>query len=117
MIFTRGTTEAINLVAASFGRKFIREGDEIIVSALEHHSDIVPWQMVAEACGARVRVIPMNDAGGMSGVEQDILYCVVTRLEIGKVKGIVRDLDDRAFVVFHPLAGAEGGRVKTRGFH
>jgi uncharacterized membrane-anchored protein YitT (DUF2179 family) len=55
--------------------------------------------------------------GGMTGTEQDILYCVVTRLEIGKVKGIVRDLDERAFVVFHPLAGAEGGRVKTRGFH
>ena len=45
------------------------------------------------------------------------VYCVVTRLEIGKVKAIVRDLDERAFVVFHPLAGAEGGMVKTRGFH
>jgi uncharacterized membrane-anchored protein YitT (DUF2179 family) len=55
--------------------------------------------------------------GGLSGVEQDILYCVVTRLEIGRVKAIVRDLDDRAFVVVHPLAGAEGGMVKTRGFH
>jgi len=55
--------------------------------------------------------------GGMSGTEQDILYCVVTRLEIGKVKAIVRDLDERAFVVFHPLAGAEGGVMKTRGFH
>ena len=55
--------------------------------------------------------------GGMSGAEQDILYCVVTRLEIGKVRAIVKDLDPRAFVVFHPLAGAEGGMVKTRGFH
>ena len=55
--------------------------------------------------------------GGMSGVEQDILYCVVTRLEIGKVKGIVRDADPNAFVVYHPLSGAEGGVVKTRGFH
>jgi uncharacterized membrane-anchored protein YitT (DUF2179 family) len=55
--------------------------------------------------------------GGMSGTEQDILYCVVTRLEIGKLKAIVRDLDERAFVVFHPLAGAEGGVMKTRGFH
>ena len=53
----------------------------------------------------------------MSGAEQDILYCVVTRLEIGKVRAIVRDLDARAFVVLHPLAGAEGGMVKTRGFH
>jgi uncharacterized membrane-anchored protein YitT (DUF2179 family) len=55
--------------------------------------------------------------GGMSGAEQDILYCVVTRLEIGKVKGIVREVDPTAFVVYHPLAGAEGGVVKTRGFH
>jgi uncharacterized membrane-anchored protein YitT (DUF2179 family) len=55
--------------------------------------------------------------GGMRGTEQDILYCVVTRLEIGKVRAIVKDLDAGAFVVFHPLAGAEGGMVKTRGFH
>jgi uncharacterized membrane-anchored protein YitT (DUF2179 family) len=55
--------------------------------------------------------------GGMSGVEQDILYCVVTRLEIGKVKAIVRRLDPSAFVVFHPLAGAEGGMVRPRGVH
>jgi uncharacterized membrane-anchored protein YitT (DUF2179 family) len=55
--------------------------------------------------------------GGMSGVEQDILYCVVTRLEVGRVRAIVRDLDEHAFVVFHPLSGAEGGVVKTRGFH
>jgi uncharacterized membrane-anchored protein YitT (DUF2179 family) len=55
--------------------------------------------------------------GGMSGDEQDIVYCVVTRLEIAKVKAIVRELDPQAFVVFHPLAGAEGGVMKTRGFH
>jgi uncharacterized membrane-anchored protein YitT (DUF2179 family) len=55
--------------------------------------------------------------GGMSGAEQNILYCVVTRLEIGNVKTIVRELDAKAFVVYHPLAGAEGGVVKTRGFH
>jgi len=55
--------------------------------------------------------------GGMRGTEQDILYCVVTRLEIGKVRAIVRELDAAAFVVFHPLAGAEGGMVKIRGFH
>ena len=55
--------------------------------------------------------------GGMSGTEQEILYCVVTRLEISKVRSIVRDLDASAFMVFHPLSGAEGGVVKTRGFH
>ena len=52
----------------------------------------------------------------MTGAEQDILCCVVTRLEISKVKSIVRDIDDGAFVVYHALAGAEGGVVKTRGF-
>ena len=52
-----------------------------------------------------------------NGAEQEILYCVVTRLEIGKVRTIVRNLDAGAFIVFHPLAGAEGGVVKTRGFH
>jgi len=55
--------------------------------------------------------------GGLSGVEQDIIYCVVTRLEIGAVKSIAREVDPSAFVVYHPLAGAEGGMVKTRGFH
>jgi len=55
--------------------------------------------------------------GGMSGAEQQIIYCVVTRLEIGKIRTIVREIDTNAFVVFHPLAGAEGGVVKTRGFH
>jgi uncharacterized membrane-anchored protein YitT (DUF2179 family) len=55
--------------------------------------------------------------GGMSGADLDVVYCVVTRLEIGKVKAIVRDIDPGAFVVFHSLAGAEGGVIKTRGFH
>jgi cysteine desulfurase / selenocysteine lyase len=63
IIFTRGTTEGINLVASSFGRKFIGRGDEILVSAMEHHSNIVPWQIIAEQTGAVLRVIPMNDAG------------------------------------------------------
>jgi len=62
-IFVRGTTEGINLVAASYGRKFINEGDEIIISGMEHHSNIVPWQVVAEERGARIRVIPLNERG------------------------------------------------------
>lgn len=62
-IFVRGTTEGINLVAYSYGRKFIGEGDEIILSAMEHHSNIVPWQVVAEERGAAIRVIPMNERG------------------------------------------------------
>ncbi len=63
IIFVRGTTEAINLVAHSFGRKFLQHGDEIILSVLEHHANIVPWQMIAQESGAVIRVIPVNDDG------------------------------------------------------
>jgi cysteine desulfurase/selenocysteine lyase len=62
-IFVRGTTEGINLVASSYGRKFIHEGDEIIVSGMEHHSNIIPWQITAEERGAKIRVIPLNERG------------------------------------------------------
>jgi len=63
VIFTRGTTEGINLVASSYGRSILQPGDEIILSGMEHHSNIVPWQLAAEQSQARIRVIPMNDAG------------------------------------------------------
>ena len=63
VIVTHGTTEAINLVMHGYGRAFLREGDEIIVSQLEHHSNIVPWQMLCEEKGTKLRVIPCNDAG------------------------------------------------------
>ncbi len=63
VIFTSGTTDAINLVMHGYGRKFIKAGDEIILTTLEHHSNIVPWQMLAEETGAVIRVVPINDAG------------------------------------------------------
>ena len=63
VVFTRGTTESINLVANAWGRRFLREGDEILFSELEHHSNIVPWQLVAEATGAVTRLIPIEDDG------------------------------------------------------
>ncbi|ARS35435.1 aminotransferase class V-fold PLP-dependent enzyme [Pontibacter actiniarum] len=63
VIFTKGTTESINLVASCFGRKFLRPGNSIIVSAMEHHSNIVPWQMACEEHGAELRVAPMNEKG------------------------------------------------------
>jgi cysteine desulfurase/selenocysteine lyase len=63
VIFTTGTTDAINLVAHGYGRKFIGAGDEIVLTTLEHHSNIVPWQMVAEEKGAHIRVVPVNDRG------------------------------------------------------
>ncbi|HEY0658846.1 MAG TPA: cysteine desulfurase [Pyrinomonadaceae bacterium] len=62
-IFVRGCTEGVNLVASSYGRKFVNEGDEIIISAMEHHANIIPWQMLAEEKGAKLRVIPMNERG------------------------------------------------------
>ncbi len=65
IVFVRGTTEAINLIAQSYGRKFVEAGDEIIVSAMEHHSNIVPWQILCEISGARLRVIPINDDGDL----------------------------------------------------
>ena len=63
IIFTSGTTEAINLVMHGYGRKFIKAGDEIILTTLEHHSNIVPWQMLCEETGAKIRVVPINDSG------------------------------------------------------
>src|SRR5438094_108253 len=63
IVYVRGTTEGINLVANSWGRRFLTEGDEILISWMEHHSNIVPWQIVCEATGAKLRVIPMNDRG------------------------------------------------------
>ena len=66
IIFTRGTTEAINLVATSFGEAFCKTGDEIIVSVMEHHSNIVPWQMLCERKGMTLRVIPMNESGELN---------------------------------------------------
>lgn len=62
-VFVRGCTEGVNLVASSYGRRFINEGDEILVSQMEHHSNIVPWQIVAEERGAKIRVIPINERG------------------------------------------------------
>jgi cysteine desulfurase / selenocysteine lyase len=63
IVFVRGTTEAINLVAQTWGRKFLQPADEIILSTLEHHANIVPWQLVAKETGARLRIIPVNDRG------------------------------------------------------
>jgi cysteine desulfurase/selenocysteine lyase len=78
--FVRGTTEAVNLVAQTWGRKYVKQGDEVIVSALEHHSNTVPWQMLCEEKGARLRVIPMNDAGELLLDEYDKLLNGRTRI-------------------------------------
>ena len=79
-VFVRGCTEGINLVMHGYGRKFVGAGDEIVVSEMEHHSNIVPWQMLCEEKGARLRVIPMNDAGELLLDELDALLNERTRL-------------------------------------
>jgi cysteine desulfurase/selenocysteine lyase len=79
VIFTSGTTDAINLVMHGYGRKFIGAGDEIILTTLEHHSNIVPWQMLAEEKGAKIRVVPVNDAGELLVDEYEKLFNARTR--------------------------------------
>lgn len=80
IIFTKGATDALNLVAHSFGKKYISEGDEIIVSTMEHHSNILPWQMLCEEKGAILKVIPINDAGEIVMDEYKTLLNAKTKL-------------------------------------
>ena len=80
IVFTRGTTEAINLVASSFGERFVGEGDEIILSVMEHHSNIVPWQMMAARKGAHIKVIPIDDNGELLMDEYEKLFTSRTRI-------------------------------------
>ena len=80
IVWTRGTTEAINLVAQTFGRQRVGPGDEILLSAMEHHANIVPWQMLAQEKGASLKVIPMNDAGELDLDALDSLLTDRTRL-------------------------------------
>ena len=80
IVFTRGTTESINLLASSFGEACMTEGDEIIVSTMEHHSNIVPWQLLRERRGIVIRVIPMSDDGRLLPDEYERLFNERTRL-------------------------------------
>lgn len=80
IVFVRGATEAINLVVNTFGRQRVGEGDEVVISALEHHSNIVPWQMLCQERSARLRVIPMNDAGELLQAEYRALLNERTRM-------------------------------------
>ena len=79
-IFVRGCTEGVNLVMHGYGRKFVKEGDEIIISGMEHHSNIVPWQMLCEEKGARLRVIPLNRKGELISEEYENLLNERTKL-------------------------------------
>ena len=80
IVFVRGTTEAINLVAQSYGRAFVKPGDEIVITAMEHHSNIVPWQLLGEQTGARLRVVPINDEGELLIDELEPMLTGKTRL-------------------------------------
>ena len=103
IVFTRGTTEAINLVAQSFGRSVLGPDDEILITGMEHHSNIVPWQLVAEATGAKVRAVPITDEGELDLDAFDRLLGERTRLvavvhlsnALGTINP-VRELADRA---------------------
>lgn len=80
IVFTRGTTESINLLAYSFGEAMMNEGDEVIISTMEHHSNIVPWQLLAERKGIKLRVIPITDEGELVMEEYERLFNEKTRL-------------------------------------
>lgn len=80
IVFTRGTTESINLVASSFCQRYLKEGDEIIVSGMEHHSDIVPWQLACERVGASLKVIPFSDEGVLDLDVYESLFSSRTRI-------------------------------------
>ncbi len=80
IVFVRGTTEAINLVAHTYGRRRLREGDEVVVSAFEHHSNIVPWQIACNEKGARLRVVPMTSSGDIEIGEYERVFSNRTRL-------------------------------------
>lgn len=98
VIFTRGTTEGINLVVSSFCDAFMQEGDEVIVSTMEHHSNIVPWQLQAAKKGIAIRVIPMNDRGELLIDEYEKLFTEKTRIvsiaHVSNVLGTVNPVKD-----------------------
>jgi cysteine desulfurase/selenocysteine lyase len=93
IVFTRGTTEAINLLVDSFGNEFMGEGDEVIISTMEHHSNIVPWQLLAAKKGISIRVIPMNDKGELLLDEYEKLFTertkIVSIVQVSNVLGTV----------------------------
>ena len=96
IIFTRGTTEAINLVAATHGRANLHEGDEVLITAMEHHSNIVPWQMICQQTGATLRVVPINDAGELAMDELEQMLSartkIVSAVHVSNSLGTINDV-------------------------
>lgn len=114
IIFTRGTTESLNLVASSFSEAFLREGDEVLLTVMEHHSNIVPWQLVRERKGIVLKVIPINDAGEVDMEAYEKLFTPRTRLvavtHVSNVLGTVNPVKQMAAV-----AHAHGARILVDG--
>lgn len=98
VIFTRGTTESINLIVSSFGEEFMQEGDEVIVSVMEHHSNIVPWQLLAARKGIAIKVIPMNDKGELLLDEYEKLFSERTKIvsvtQVSNVLGTINPVKE-----------------------
>lgn len=98
IIFVRGTTEAVNLVASTYGRQHVNKGDEVLISAMEHHSNIVPWQMLCEEKGAALKVIPMNDKGELLLDQLDALLTdkvkIVSLVHISNSLGTINPVKD-----------------------
>ena len=98
VIFTRGTTESLNLVVSSFGDRFLSEGDEVIVSVMEHHSNIVPWQLLAAKKGIAIKVIPMTDEGEVIMEEYEKLFNEKTRIvsitQVSNVLGTINPVKE-----------------------
>lgn len=114
IVFTRGTTESLNLVASSFSEAFLREGDEVLLTVMEHHSNIVPWQLVRERKRIVLKVIPINDAGEVDLEAYEKLFTPRTRLvavtHVSNVLGTVNPVKQMAAV-----AHAHGARILVDG--
>ncbi|MGH8332819.1 MAG: SufS family cysteine desulfurase [Pseudomonas sp.] len=114
IVFVRGTTEAVNLVAQTYGKTQVRAGDEVLISAMEHHSNIVPWQMLCEQAGARLRVAPIDDAGELRLDELERLIGPRTRLvAVTHVSNVLGTINPIRRIV--ELAHARGVRVLVDG--
>ena len=114
IVFTRGTTEAINLVAATFGEQFLNEGDEVIVSVMEHHSNIVPWQLLAQRKGIRIKVIPIDNKGRLLLDEYERLFTDHTRLvSVAHVSNVLGTVNPVAEII--GIAHAHGVPVLVDG--
>ena len=114
VIFTRGTTESLNLVASSYGEAFMTEGDEVIVTVMDHHSDIVPWQLLRERKGIVIKVIPMTDEGELDMAAYEQLFTPRTRLvcvaQVSNVLGTINPVKRMA-----EIAHAHGAHLLVDG--